>query len=69
MLSDGLAVRTFQIKAFHKTEFVGNFMLEYIHTHEKLYFIYLPQLTIFEWQASDEIGKILASVMLRDRQQ
>lgn len=53
---DGLDVRRFQLKAFHQTEPVCIFQLDYIHTHEKFYFLYPPQLTIFELQAIDEIN-------------
>lgn len=45
---DGLDVRRFQTKVFYQIEPVCIFQLEYIHTHEKFYFTYPPQLTIFE---------------------
>ncbi|MFB2970237.1 hypothetical protein ACE1CD_14780 [Aerosakkonema sp. BLCC-F183] len=54
-------VRRFQLKAFHQTEPVCIFQLDYIHTHEKFYFIYRPQLTIFEMQAIDEINSHFTS--------
>ncbi|MBD2695125.1 hypothetical protein [Anabaena catenula] len=45
---DGLDVRIFRFKVFHQTQPICIFQLEFIHDHEKFYFIYPPQLEIFE---------------------
>jgi hypothetical protein len=48
---DGLDVRRFRLTAFHQTEAICIFQLDFIHIHEKFYFTYPPQLSIFELDA------------------
>ncbi|TAE61217.1 MAG: hypothetical protein EAZ87_02850 [Nostocales cyanobacterium] len=45
---DGLDVRIFELTAFHQTQPICIFQLEFIHNHEKFYFTYPPQLRIIE---------------------
>lgn len=46
--NDGLDVRKFQLTAFHYDQPICVFQLDFIHDHEKFYFLYPPQLSIFE---------------------
>lgn len=44
--NDGLDVRTFELTAFHLNQPICVFRLDFIHNHEKFYFLYTPKLSI-----------------------
>jgi hypothetical protein len=48
---DGLDVRRFQLTAFHQTQPICVFQVDFIHDHGQFYFLYPPQLSIFELEA------------------
>lgn len=52
---DGLNVRRFKITAFHQGEPLCVFQLDYIHEHEKFFFVAPPQLTIVDFSEMDGI--------------
>lgn len=58
---DGLDVRRFQLTAFHQTQPIGIFQLDFIHDHGKFYFLYPPQLSIFELEGIER-KEFLSSV-------